>query len=287
MLVFRGVKDSFQGCKGFKKPLKTAWTLKPMMGKAPNFGILLDSRGAKMCAGATCEFFLGVIYLMYRVWSIKSLDPSLNMCHSFWWNSVLNILQGWYHMSVSTCFPFPNTQWDWYILPTFTYKKLTIHVGKHTSPIKSDLGINNSPTFRLPAAQEMAELQSRMRDTGSNLWDRFRWMASGWISAKPLEFQRIRTNPPPRGREKLGLFRVLPKTPISSQMLKVLSQLHHHHHHLFLSHPCNPSQTFHDSFILTSQPSCSCMIPPWVLILFSIPLSSMLALFHSHWLTET
>ena len=92
----------------------------------------------------------------------------------------------------------------------------------------------------------------------------------------------------PRGREKLGLFRVLPKTPFSSQMLKVLSQLHHHHHHhLFLSHPCNPSQTFHDSFISTSQPSCSCMIPPWVLILFSIPLSSMLALFHSHCLTET
>ena len=74
--------------------------------------------------------------------------------------------------------------------------------------------------------------------------------------------------PPPRGREKLGLFRVLPKTPFSSQMLKVLSQLHHHHHHLFLSHPCNPSQTFHDSFISTSQPSCSCMIPPWVLIFF-------------------
>ena len=41
----------------------------------------------------------------------------------------------------------------------FTYiylSRMTIHVGKHTSPIERDL------------AQEMAELQSRMRDTGSS-----------------------------------------------------------------------------------------------------------------------
>ena len=124
-----------------------------------------------------------------------------------------------------------------------------------------------------------------VRNTG--VWHTSPWRSSYGVYIYIWSRFAVRYHPPPRGREKLGLFRVLPKTPFSSQMLKVLSQLHHHHHHLFLSHPCNPSQTFHDFFISTSQPSCSCMIPPWVLILFSIPLSSMLALFHSHCLTET
>ena len=141
---------------------------------------------------------------MYRVWSIKSLDPSLNMCHSLWWDSVLNILQGWYHMSVSTWFPIPNTQCLVY-LPTFTYQKWP--------SMEANMPVPLSMTWVSTILQLLGGSASWPRKwlSFSREWEiqvptagQFRWMASGWISAKPGSISEDQNQlPPPNSNKKL------------------------------------------------------------------------------------